>query len=327
MARRAPRPPSSVPPALLATLRCRLPGSDEEILARLAGPRPVVFRLNTLHPRALAVPDELAAAGLGLQPLPWCRPPAFRLVEGDLRALQETEAARTGALYVQGVSSLLAAPALGPRPGEAVCDLAAAPGSKTTHSACLMEATGRLLANERSRARTYKLRAVLQQQHAERFVEVSCRPGELLPRTHAGAFDRVLLDAPCSGDGRLRSDDARTYAGFSRARSRRLAALQVRLLQAALQLVRPGGTVLYTTCTLAPEEDELVLDRVLRRRDDGTRLLPLHLPDLPGVQSALPAWNDRPLHEDLPLARLVLPDGTRDGFFLAALRRGDGPVR
>ncbi len=297
-------------------------GPDEaaRVLAALGEPRTRWVRANRLLTTPDALAAELAAAGVELRPAPAPFADAFALEGGDVRALQATPAFAEGRAYVQSLSSMAAVLALAPEPGESVLDLCAAPGSKTTQIAAAMQAEGRLVANDRSKKRAFKLRAVLASQRVEDFVEVSVARGESLARREPGAFDRVLLDAPCSSEGRFHLDEAASWADWKPSKVKRLAGEQRRLLLAAFEALRPGGVLVYSTCTFAPEENEQVLSKVLRRWGDAAEVEPLPA-EFPGTAPGLARWKDRDMDPRLARARRFLPGGGVDGFFVARLRR------
>lgn len=309
----------SAPAGLLAALAPFV--SAEELpaaLARLAGERAVALRVNTLRGDLASVCAELAAVGLSPEPVPWC-PGALLLPPGCLRAVQATAAYVEGRVHVQGLSSQLVPLALSPLPGQRVLDLCAAPGSKTSQLAAIMGGGAGLQANDASTARLHRLRAVLSHLGVEE-VSLSVRPGQSFGRTHPEAFDCVLADVPCSMEGRLRLHDADAQSPTPRGRIRRLAGEQRALLSSALSACVPGGTVVYSTCTLAPEENELVLNKLLRRRGESVRLVPLPF-EVPGALPGITRHGERDLHPDLKLARRILPDEQREGFFVARLMR------
>jgi 16S rRNA (cytosine1407-C5)-methyltransferase len=157
----------------------------------------------------------------------------------------------SGCVYLQELASMLPALVLDPQPGERILDLCAAPGGKTLQLADLMEDTGEIVASDVSRTRLYKLRALLER-YGVSSVEPRLGKGEFLWRTFADQFDGVLVDAPCS-------------MGMERsARERKaLARGQTFLLRSALACVRPGGRVVYATCTDAAEENEDVVAWIL----------------------------------------------------------------
>lgn len=335
-----PSPPMSADRVLPAAFVERLPrivpaDALDGVLASFDVERAVGLRANSLRGEPDATWAALADAGVALRIVPGLEHARLASRE-SLRSIQDTQVHGRGAVFVQGLSSQLAAPALAPGAGERVLDMAAAPGGKSAHLAALMGDDGALLANDRSRPRTYKLRAVLELLGVS-CADVSCRPGEGFGASHPGVFDRVLLDAPCSGEARLEGrvpdatervrkrgrDRAGLRDGWSLARVRRLAGLQRRLLHAGLDALRPGGQLVYATCTFGPEENEAVLDHVLRRRDDA-RLLPVERPPWSGLQDGLTTWNERELLPELAGALRVLPDAEREAFFLARVERLGG---
>lgn len=235
----------------------------------------------------------------------WRRDPSIDeayVVDGAF-ALEESPIWLDGRGMAQSRASLLPVVALDPRPGERVLDLCAAPGAKTTAIAARMENAGTLVAVEPHPGRARALRRVAERLGAD--VEVIEGDGREVPVE--GGFDAVLVDPPCSGLGVL--------AGRPDARWRReegdvvgLARLQSELLARALDLVRPGGRVVYSTCTLLPAENEEVVRGSAARVDDITERFPgLAHPRLPGALLTLPGR-----------------DGT-DGFFVARLTGRTAP--
>lgn len=291
--------------------------------------RPTSLRANTLRIEPAELVRELAAEGFELEPVSWCEE-SFALKNRSLRELQATDAAQRGAFFVQGLSSQLAAVALEPQPGERVLDLCAAPGGKTAHLSCRMQGRGELVANDRSKGRLFKLRAVLADQGVPG-VQICCRKGEVLARERAGSFERVLVDAPCTGEGRFRRTRPESFADWKPAKVKRLGAEQRRLLEAGLVALAVGGVLVYSTCTFGPEENELVVAKVLRRLAGEVELEPLPEPirALPGALPGLESWGGKQLDPALGHTRRIAPDGHLEGFFLARLRRvrgrEDGP--
>ncbi len=285
--------------------------------ASYTAPKAVLFRINPLR-----APDA-AAVWAGLVPL---RPEpvvgvadVFRLPSSDRDTLTHHPLAADGSLYIQGIASMAAVWALDPQPGEEVLDLAAAPGGKTSLIAACMNNQGRLAAVEPVRARFFRLKANLQRLGV-RNAQLYLKDGTVVGRLVPGRFDRVLLDAPCSSEAQFTRLNPASWAHWSLKKVRNSAALQSRLLRSATEALKPGGVLVYSTCSLSPEENECVLDALLRERDDlqpEALPWPVDLPALPG----LTAWDGRPLHRDLVLARRVLPTEWTDTFFLCRLRK------
>ncbi len=267
------------------------------LLARCNEPAEHSLRANTLVgdaaslaagvPVATSVPGEPAEAVIALEPF-------------DAHA---SELWRAGALMPQSRAAMLVAHACDPQPGERVLDLCAAPGGKTTHLAALMEARGELVAVERHPGRARSLRRTTQRMRATNVVVEVADAGAPVGR---GQFDRVVLDPPCSGLGTLQSrPDLRWRA--SPGAVAQLAAEQARLLSTAAAALAPGGTLVYSTCTISPEENERQIDSFLAVNDDFAAL---------DLAARFPLWARSGPHI------LALPHVQRsDGFFIAALRR------
>jgi precorrin-6B methylase 2 len=219
-------------------------------------------------------------------------------------------------MYIQQASTALAAPLLGVRPGERVLDLCAAPGGKTTHLAELLGGEGALVAAEVNEGR---IRALLGNLYrlGHTGVQVVAADGRSFP--DGALFDRVLVDVPCSAQGTIRKKGGRlpTRSGRFLARVTRA---QEKLLHRAVALTRPGGTVLYVTCTFGPEENEAVVSRVLA--DAPVELDPL-APDVPHARGVT-SFEGRDYDPRLEGAVRIYPHHVDSGgLFLCRLRRLD----
>ncbi len=281
-----------------------------------AGPTRVAFRLNPLRQPRPATLDALRAAGLDPAPVPWYAD-AFTLPIEMRDALLASEAYASGGLYVQNLSSMVPPLALDPQSGEKVLDLAAAPGSKTLQMAALMENTGEIAAVEIVKGRFHRLRANLETFGAAN-VRTFLQDGTRVGRYRPDHFDRVLLDAPCSSEGRFRVEEPESYAYWSERKVKEMQRKQHKLLQAGLDALRPGGVLVYSTCALSPEENEAVLDRALEKAAGRVALEPLPV-EIPGAVAPLEAWRGKSFGHDLSAARRLLPDGAFEGFFVARL--------
>ncbi|HEX6026099.1 MAG TPA: 16S rRNA (cytosine(967)-C(5))-methyltransferase RsmB [Solirubrobacter sp.] len=209
-----------------------------------------------------------------------------------------------GLLMPQSRAAMAVAELLDPQPGERVLDLCAAPGGKTTHLAALMENTGEIVAVESHPGRAEALRRTAERMGAE---IVNVRTADAAEPLDDGTFDRVLIDPPCSDLGTLASrPDARwRKAG----RPPELARLQARILAAGAAALRPGGTLVYSTCTISPAENERVVTTFLEANDDF---------EADDLGSRVPVWK----HPTMPQYLQTLPHRDRtDGFFIARLHR------
>jgi len=267
---------------------------------------PTTIRVNTLKTTPAALAAALGELGISVQPGRFA-PEALHLkgIRRDLSSLPQYGA---GAFQVQDEASQLVARLVEPKPGERVLDACAGMGAKTTHLAQLMENQGKIVAMDNQ---GWKLSRLME--NAER-LQISCleavegdlRKGDL----PGGEFDRVLVDAPCTGFGVLRRNpDIKWRVGPKDLR--RLHLLQVELLGQAARLVRPNGILVYTTCTLTPEENEGTLQAFLAAHGDFRR---------EGARPCLPPGCAEVVHESGSLKTWPHRHGV-DGFFAARLRR------
>lgn len=278
--------------------------------------KPVTFRVNTLKIVPSVVEEKLEHEGFKLVRVPWY-PEAFILQAGRLRELQQTDFYKKGEIYVQGLSSMVPALVLDPQPGETVLDLTAAPGSKTTQIACLMKKEGQIVANDNHRVRFFKLKANIKLQGATG-VELKMLPGEIFGRKYPAHFDRILLDAPCSAEGRFNIHEPASYKYWKIAKIKEMARKQKNLLISALRALRPGGILVYSTCTFAPEENESVLNWAFGKFKDGIRIERIKLP-LTNQMPGLIHWEKEEFHPSLREAVRILPTSEMEGFFMARL--------
>jgi 16S rRNA (cytosine967-C5)-methyltransferase len=287
-------------PEWIAELWWEALGPDEARALMAAGNEPAeaALRVNTLR----AEPAELAARlPVATRPAPGL--PEGLVVEGPFDAFASPEWER-GAFMPQSRAAMAVSRLLAPRPGERVLDLCAAPGGKTTHLAALMRDEGELVAVERHPGRADALRRTAARMGAR----VEVRTQDAAAPHEPERYDRVLVDPPCSDLGTLAS---RPDARWRKAPElpERLAREQAAILRTGADALRPGGTLVYSTCTISPAENEAVVAAFLAERPDFR-------PD--DLRADAPLWD----HGRVPGFAQTLPhrDGT-EGFFIARLRR------
>lgn len=294
------------------------PDKLETVLRAFATKRPTTFRVNTLKTTREALLEKLSECGIEVEEVPWCKD-AFILRSQSKQELLETPLYQHGEIYIQSLASMIPALVLDPKPGENVCDLAAAPGSKTTQIAAMMGNQGEIVANDRSRTRLYKLAANLRAWGATN-VRITHLAGERFWKEYPQYFDKTLVDAPCSLEGRFEAEDPKTYAGWSVRKVRALGKHQRWLLRSAVSATRPGGVIVYATCTLSPEENEEVIDWILDKERGVVEVEPVDL-SLDNLQPGITRWERKEFSPHVQLTARILPSDLMEGFYVAKLRK------
>ena len=313
-----------LPPPFLDRLQEIVPSDRlDGVLASFEAPTATGFRVN----RMLRPEDEVIAAlldeGVPVESVEGVSG-AFAVPADGRPALLASLPYAEGHVYVQNVSSQLPALALAPRTGDRVLDLCAAPGSKTGQLSALVGTDGEVTAVEKVRPRFYKLKANVYRQGATNVLPWMGN-GAAYWRREPEAFDRVLVDAPCSTEGRFRTHDPETTLYWSPRKVKEMRSKQQKLLWAGIQALKPGGTLVYSTCTFAPEENEAVVAKALRTFGDAVELLDVGLPTSgPVADQAMPgltSWHGRDFPESLTRTRRVLPTDLLEGFFVARIAK------
>lgn len=313
---------STLPPKFLERLEQLVPlMRKEEVLSAFCTQRPLSIRANTLKISADELEKRLLKMGLSLERVLWNKD-AFLLLNDSkkiLETLMKTEFYKNGYFYIQSLSSMIPPLILAPQSKEKILDIAAAPGSKTTQMAALMQNTGEIIANDISKSRIYKLKANLKHQQVTN-TKVICMPGQILWKKYPEYFDRSLVDAPCSLEGRINCHDPKTYQDWSTKKIKILSQRERFLLRAAISATKPGGLIVYSTCTLAPEENEEVIDWLLQKEKDTLDLEPI---DLPGLKTdpAILQWGKHIYNSKIKNTLRILPSATMEGFFIAKIRK------
>ena len=245
-----------LPEAFLERMKRQLGDEYESYLDSLNRPRAVALRFNPLK-------GEIPPLPFVGQPVPW--EPMGYYYDPDARpGLHVFHEA--GVYYLQEASAMAPVALLDPKPGERVCDLCAAPGGKTTQIAGRMMGRGFLLCNEINPKRAKILSRNIERMAVSNALVTNEHPATLAQR-FAGFFDRVLVDAPCSGEGMFRKEEA-AVTDWSQETVEMCARRQAEILSSAAALIRPGGHLVYSTCTFSPEEDEQAVARFLENHPE-----------------------------------------------------------
>mmetsp|Transcript_16576 Transcript_16576/g.33950 ORF Transcript_16576/g.33950 Transcript_16576/m.33950 type:complete len:607 (-) Transcript_16576:1028-2848(-) len=311
-------------PTLLAKMMDLFPGTEVlDALDANEAPRPMTLRVNTLRTRRRELAQALIARGMNVDPIEkWSQ--VGLLVSSSQVPVGATPEYLAGHYMIQSASSFLPVMALGPKPGEKVLDMAASPGGKTTYIAALMNNSGLLFANDAKRERIKALVSNIHRMGVKNAV-VCNYDGRNFPSVMAG-FDRVLLDAPCSGTGVICHDPSvktqRTDDDISAT-----AHLQKQLLLAAIDCCEASpskcGFIVYSTCSILVEENEAVIDYALRKRN--VKVVPADLPfGIPGFKR----FRQFRFHPSLEEARRIYPHlHNLDGFFICKLQKFANGIR
>lgn len=290
----------------------RLFGPDglEGVLDGFSVPRQTWFRLNPLRGGTW---ESLSNVGATIhRDTTW--PDAGWVSPEDRSALLESDAVKAGQVYVQGMASQLPVRVLEPGPEDQVLDLAAAPGSKTIQLAGLHPEMD-LAAVEIVRKRKFRLDDNLSR-HGADHVKVFLQDGTKVWRYRPEHFDAILLDAPCSSEGRFRLDEPDSFAFWKRSKTKEMVRRQRRLLFSAVHALKPGGSLVYSTCSLAPEENEGVVAHALETFGDCLSIEPVAF-DAPERVDALQDWGKGAVDARVAACCRLMPSERMEGFFVA----------
>ncbi len=313
------KPHSLLPLEFISRLESILPRQAyKEAIKSFSNPKRSTFRVNTLKSDAASIQKELEAEGFSIEAVAGI-PNAFRVLElNQRRALTQSKAFYEGRIYIQNLSSILAPLILNPKAGERILDLAAAPGGKTLMMAAMMLDTGWISAVEPVKERFYRLKRNIKNSGAS-IIHSYQKDGRGIGRTCSALFDRVLLDAPCSSEAKFTTLNPKTYAYWSPRKIKESQRLQKRLILSAWQSLKAGGRLLYSTCSFSPEENEAVVDFLLKRAPDA-KIVPIDLP-VSNTMEGLVYWQKKDFNPTLKLTRRILPNDEMDGFFLALIEK------
>ena len=272
------------------------------------------IRVNTIYSTVEEVKNSILKRGWKLKQIPWCKE-GFWIEHDERRDVGNLLEHHQGKIYVQESASMLPPLVLDPQPGDLVLDMCAAPGSKTTQMGAMMKNKGLIVANDYDGQRLQSLGINLQKSGLTN-VLISLMHGK---RFFGFQFDRILVDAPCSGTGTLRRSLG-TIKRWNPGVVRKLSRMQRELLDNAFRNLRPGGTLVYSTCSLEPEEDEAVVSGFLQDTPDA-EIQNIKLPGLkrsPPIEEFEGQKFDSRVKECI---RIWPQDNDSEGFFVAKFKK------
>jgi 16S rRNA (cytosine1407-C5)-methyltransferase len=243
----------------------------------------------------------------------------------DKSEIADIDEYKDGKFYIQNLSSILSIHILNPQPKESILDLAAAPGSKTTLISSLTNNQAKITANDIDVQRISKLNNVLYQFGAKN-VEVINKDGALLGKIYPNHYDKVLLDAPCSGEGRIYFGGKKSLRFWSIKMVNAMVKKQRELIDSAFRGLKVGGTLIYSTCTLEPDENEGVVTYLLNRYDNARmesidfvdKLEPL-LKDK--ITDGITKWSGNTYHQEVAKSVRIIPSPEMMGFYIAKITK------
>lgn len=262
--------------------------------------KPVTLRVNTIKTTVDNVKEELIKDGIEYEEVNWYKEALIirNVREDEIKKLKIYE---NGYIYLQSLSSMLPPIMLNPKEGENVLDMTAAPGGKTTQMAVITHNKAFITACEKNKIRAERLKYNLQKQGAG-CVNVMTEDARRL--SDFFSFDKILLDAPCSGSGTKNVFEER----FSKELIKKSSNVQEALLQKALKILKPGGEMIYSTCSILKQENEDILKKVLMK--SNARIVPIEpiieIPTLPvNIEGTV----------------CVCPTDLYEGFFVAKIQK------
>lgn len=306
----------NLPEAFVNRLQQLMSAQDYQATLRtFAAPCVAAFRVNGLKATVADVLQELA---IDVHSVQWYRSAFW--VQSSLRdSLTASDAFTQGRIYIQNLASMLAVIALAPKPGEEILDLAAAPGGKTLMMADIMANQGRIAAVEAVKNRFFRLKSNLQI-HAATLVDTYLKDGRQVGWKVPERFDRVLLDAPCSSESRFDSNNPQSFRHWNERKVKEVQRKQKKLICSAVNALKPGGVLVYSTCSYSPEENEMVVQHALKKFAGEIVIEPVTL-QLDNFRPGLLQWQNKTFDDSLMHAVRVLPNSLMHGFFICKIRK------
>lgn len=280
------------------------PVKVDQILLGMTPDRYTTLRVNTMKYDVQSLMKYFRENNIKFERALWYKD-ALIIKNANEKQIQKLDIYEKGYIYLQSLSSMIPPLVLNPTEGEKVLDLTAAPGSKTTQLCALMNNNGYILANELDKIRYERLKYNVEAQGAK-IVEVINGRGEKVGENYPEYFDKVLLDTPCSGEGRFIVNSLATYRDWSPKRVKELTKIQRKLFESAYKALKPGGIMVYSTCTLNEDENENILQWALDNFE--LKLLDVEIE----LREAEKAFGK---------AIRVLPSKETEGFFVAKFKK------
>lgn len=272
------------------------------------------IRVNTLQGSVIEVKKSIEAKGWRLQQIPWCKE-GFWIDNPERRDVGNLLEHHLGKIYVQEAASMIPPLVLRPQPGEIILDMCAAPGSKTTQMGAMMNNEGIIVANDYKGDRLQSLGLNIQRSVLTNVI-ITLMHGK---RFYQFEFDKILLDAPCSGTGTIRKS-LKTISIWNPGMVKKIAKTQKELIENAFKNLKSGGEMVYSTCSLEPEEDEGVMDFLVQKFENA-EIMPINLPGLKRSPAILEFEGVKYNQQVQHCLRIWPQDNDTEGFFVAKIKK------
>lgn len=278
----------------------------EEILKGYFSKRYVTFRVNRIKTNIDKVEKVLIENNIEFEKVSWFKD-AFIIKDRLEEDIQRLDVYRNGEIYLQSLSSMLPPIILEPNEGEDILDMTAAPGGKTTQISSMTENKANITACEKNKIRAEKLKYNIEMQGANR-VFIMIKDAKNIEDFFS--FDKILLDAPCSGSGTLNANDSNIEKYFSKELIDKSSKIQLSLLRKATKIIKPGKEIVYSTCSILDVENEKVINNILK--EEKLEIVPIESDGLEKIPM---------LNTNIPGTICIKPTEMYEGFFVAKLRK------
>ena len=270
------------------------------------------IRVNTINQKKSTLSDiKKAMPKDSLVPIDWS--PNCYVIKTSSPIDTHSSIFSSGHCILQNASSYIPVLELKPSKNDKILDLCAAPGAKSSHIAMLANNKATLVLNDTSKTRFFKMRNLMNSYCVK--AEYSLRDGRNISKYYPdNYFNKILVDAPCSGEANITKEDSWSYASI-----KRLQKVQITLLNEAFKMLSPGGRLVYSTCTIAPEENELVVNNLLEQQPQA-QILPLEQYPVPKVHG-LESWKNKKMQKSLKKTLRLLPGEYTKPFYIAVITK------
>lgn len=275
------------------------------ILEGLTQSRKTTIRVNTIKTSMTEIKEILEKEEISFKEVPW-NDFALIIENADESRIRKLQIYNNGEIYMQSLSSMIPPIVLNPQANESILDMAAAPGGKTTEMACLSNNQAMITACEKNKIRCDKLKYNLEKQGANR---VTIMQEDARKLSDFFKFDKILLDAPCSGSGTINITDSNLEKYFSKELYIRAIKTQKELLEKAAKIVKIGGEIVYSTCSVLKDENEKIIQNILNKNNFEIVPINMNITEIP----ILPTTIEGTL--------CVCPTKIYEGFYVAKIKK------